>query len=170
MIEEEDNEKKCLNAAIKLLARKDYSKFKLEKKLEEKNFGTETISNVLNDLIEKKYFIEKVYQEGRIKGLIRKGYSFEAIFFKMEQEKCPTTRCEISTIAEELKIDENSILEKLIEKKVRLESENFKNKKKFREKVLRFAQSHGHNLSQADRIFEKLYQKSFPDKSIDISL
>ncbi len=157
--DEDSPRKKCYNSAIAHLARKDYSRFKLRKKLVEKGHERGTVEEVLDELIERNYLREDLYKEARIKGLLRKGYSFNAVSYKMSQEMCPATEEEIFAVAGENDLTGNDQLRELIEKKVRIDYDFVSNKKKLRERTLRYAVNRGHNISDASKFYDQIIQK-----------
>ena len=74
-MEEKENTHTAYMDAIKLLAKKDYSEYKLRKKLKEKLHDSESIDEAIQEVTEKKYLREDYYIEARIRGLMRKNYS-----------------------------------------------------------------------------------------------
>lgn len=159
--EEEDKNpfKKCFDGALAHLARKDYSRYKLKKKLKEKGYPKDIIDGVLDVLIEKNYLREDLYKEARIKGLLRKGHSFNAISYKMSQEMCPATSEEISIVAEEIGLSSSGQLWDLIEKKVRIDYPFVPNKKKLRERTLRYVVTRGHSISEASQFYDQIIKE-----------
>lgn len=148
--------KKCYNSALAFLARKDYSRSKLKKKLKERDHETAVINEVLEHLIEQKYLREDLYKEARIKGFIRKGYSFFAIERKLAAEQCVATMEEIQNFAYEINQDEDSILRELVSKKVRIDYDFVSNKNKLRDRTLRYAATRGHSVSKASEIYDQI--------------
>lgn len=157
--EEPNPYKKCYDSALAHLARKDYSRYKLKKKLKEKGHERPVIEDVLDELIEKRFLREEIYKEGRIKGLLRKGYSYNAVSYKMSQEMCPATEDEIIAVAGEMELGPDSQLWELISKKVRIDYDLVSNKKKLKERTLRYVVSRGHNLSKAAEFYDQIIQE-----------
>jgi regulatory protein len=152
----EDACKKCYQQAIKILARKDYSRFKLKNKLLEKDFQSHLIDDLLDLLIDEKYLREDYYKEARIKGMINKGYHPNYIHQKMYQENCPVTDVEIDDVLTECNTNEQDLLISLIKKKYRIMDaiDEKKNDNQKREKILRFVATKGHCPHQARRIID----------------
>lgn len=153
---EEDVSKKAFNYAIRLLSRRDYSKFKLIQKFKEKGFPPEIHDEIIDKLIEMKYLNEDEYKLARIKGFIRKGYSSDSIVLKLKQEKCFATSDEILNIFHELETNDDLIATEIVHKKYRLEKDFSSNPEKLRNKVIRYALQRGHSFSKINHILEQI--------------
>lgn len=57
----------CIDAALKMLGRRDYAVKELTQKLLEKEYETEDVTQVINRLIELKYLNDERYASGRVK-------------------------------------------------------------------------------------------------------
>lgn len=153
----EETTKQAYLYAIKLLARKDYSKFKLQTKLSDKGFPSDLSSDLVTILEEERYLREDYYKEARIRGFIHKGYHPTSIIHKMQQENCPIEMSDIDEVMEDLKISEDSILQDVIMKKIRiLESLGITDPTKKENKVIRFALSKGHSLGATKNTLREL--------------
>lgn len=157
--EEKTPHKKCYDSALAHLARKDYSRYKLRKKLIEKGHDRAVADEVLDELIDKRYLREELYREGRIKGLLRKGYSYSAVSYKMSQEMCPASEDEIAEVANEMELGPNNQLWELISKKVRIDYDFVSNKKKLKERTLRYVVSRGHSLGKAADYYDQIIKE-----------
>lgn len=135
------------NDSIKLLCRKDYSEYKLRKKLIEKNHSQEDIDEAIDSLIEMKYLREEEYRRARVLGLLYKGYAPRYIIQKMNEEKCPTTEHEIYEIMEEKNLNLSSQVQMLVEKKqrfVEIDKLSYEEKSKLKAKTMRYLISKGY--------------------------
>lgn len=128
--------------AIKLLAKRDYSEFKLRKKLIEKSFSGDEIEKAMSEVIEKGYLREDYYAEARIKGFMYKGFSIEHIIQRLAKEHVDVDRETVEKIFSEYGISKESQIQQLIEKKLRTLN---KNNPKTRAKILRFLISKGYS-------------------------
>lgn len=153
---QKDPFKKCYNSALAYLARRDYSRSKLKKKLRERDHDQDVINQVIEKLLEQNYLREDLYKEARIKGFIRKGYSFYAVGKKLAAEACSATDEEIQNVAYEMGLDEETILQELVEKKVRIDYDFVPNKQKLRDRTLRYAATRGHSVSKAAQIYDQI--------------
>lgn len=143
---EQTDTHRCYLAAIRLLARQDYSEYKLRKKLKEKKFIEEDIDKTIQEVIELNYLQEHEYRKARIRGFLRKGLADSFIFQKLAQEFCTTTQDEIDTIREEIGLSEQDQIQELLEKKLRGQNmEDLPINEKA--KVIRFLSSKGHRYN-----------------------
>lgn len=152
-------DKKCYNAALRLIARRDYSEYKLKQKLKEKSFERETINQVIETLKEENYLREDLYREARIKGLLRKGYSESVVSYKMDQERCPATVEDIQAVAEEIGLTQDRQLFELVEKKVRIDYDFVADKRKLKDRVLRYIHTRGHSVGKATQYYDQIIQE-----------
>lgn len=158
-IMENETLKKCYNSALRHLARKDYSEYKLKQKLRDKGYEGALIKEVIGILLEKNYLREDLYKEARIKGLLRKGYAFNVIEYRMSQEMCPVSEEEIYAVADEVGISKASQLQELVEKKVRIDYDFVSDKLKLKDRVLRYACLRGHPIGEVARAYENIIQE-----------
>lgn len=156
---EKKAEKKCYNAALRLIARRDYSEYKLRQKLKEKSFEKLHINSVIETLKEENYLREDLYREARIKGLLRKGYSPSVVSYKMDQERCPATLEDIQLVADEIGMTKNQQLFDLVEKKVRIDYDFVTDKRKLKDRVLRYIHTRGHSVSLASSYYDQIVQE-----------
>jgi regulatory protein len=103
--------------SLRLLTGRDYSKFKLRKKLIEKECTIEEAEQIINKLIEKNYLKENNYINSQVKRLIHKGYSLNNIVYQLNLEKIEISENIILDICEEFNIDYESEIFKLIDRK-----------------------------------------------------
>lgn len=140
------------NYSIHLIARQDYSEYKLKRKLLSKPDNTpEEVDEVIAKLREKKLINEENYKRLFIKKWISKGESFSKISMRAKAEKLELSLEEFKLIEDELGIKEGESLENLIHKKLRMKEipADFQERQKLKEKVLRFLISKGHDFGDA---------------------
>jgi regulatory protein len=156
--------KKAYNYAIRLLAKRDYSVFKMRQKFREKGYASKICDEVIDELLAKNYLQEELYIEARIKGFLRKGYAPNVILYRLSQEQCHTTQEQIESIMSSLGLNSYGQLYDTIEKKLRLDGEFIKDKEKLRQKVLRYCISRGYSISDSSRIYSEVFNDLFPNK------
>ncbi len=141
--------------AIKLLTKRDYSRFKLSQKLSEKGFTPEEIELAIEELLAKKYLREDYYLEARIKGMIRKNYGKHYIISKLatEQLDCPEEL--LNEIYQELQITPEQQITTLIAKKMRLLKLSLSNSEK-EQKLLTLLHSKGHDLEMCRPLIQEV--------------
>ena len=144
--------------ALKLLCKRDYSRYKLKEKLKGKSF--EDIDDVIDLLVEKRYLREDYYQEARVKGFMHKGYSPTWIQSKLAEEFCPTNLDFIYSIFKEYNVETQEQIDRLVSKKIPNEiPESYEDLFKMKGKILRFVLSKGHSMGAAQSVLERQIQE-----------
>lgn len=143
----------CYQASLRLLTKRDYSIYKLSKKLLEKGYDQIEVDETIDELLAKKYLKEEFYIEAFVKGHMRKGYAPSYIQQKLAQENCSCSLEFIYEIFDEYKFSEEKQIRDLIDKKYsRIDTKEFKNKAK----IMRFLLSKGHESQLAQHILSNL--------------
>jgi regulatory protein len=141
--------KKAYNYSIRLLSKRDYSVFKLSKKLRDQNFEQDVVEPTIKKLLELNYLREEQYARAKIKSLLYRGYSAQYIMRKLDQEHLKVN----SNLINEMQNDENmsfsNTIDELIQKKLRGKEipSDSENRQKLKNKVMRFLISKGHSFS-----------------------
>lgn len=140
------------NYCIHLLARQDYSEFKLRQKLRSKPQNLpEEIDEAITKIKERGLLHEENYRRLFIRKWLIKGESEDKIRRRASQEKLQLSNEEFKLAADELGVSSEDNILKLIQKKLRMKEipkdrESFY---KLREKTLRFLISKGHSYDEA---------------------
>lgn len=146
------------NYSIHLLARQDYSEYKLRQKLRSKpqNLPHE-IDEVLGKLKEKGLLREEAYRRLFIRKWMMKGEAEDKIRKRGSLERLQFEDDEFERVAQELGFTEEESLDKLIQKKLRSKEipTDFQEKLKLRDKVLRYLISKGHEYSDVKSAVSK---------------
>jgi regulatory protein len=111
--------KTSYNYSIQLLSKKDYSSFKLRKKLRQKEYEDLEIAETLDKLTDLKYLNDVEYRRDLISSLLRRSYENRYITQKLAQEELITDDNEINEIKIEIGYNTNSELLKLINLKMK---------------------------------------------------
>lgn len=147
---EESSYKRGMEYAIRILSLRDYSVYKMKKKLSDRNINPEHSEEVIDKLLELKYLREDEFTLMRIKQLLLKGYANSFILQKLSQEHLTTDDESINIMREEQDMDSDKQLHALIQKKLR--SKDIPNdpeqKMKLKNKVISFLASKGYNYDQ----------------------
>lgn len=143
--------------AIRLLSVRDYSEFKLSKKLQDKGHHQEEIAKTIERLKELNYLREHEYLRIRIKQLVIKGYSNSYVQSKCYEENITASNELINDIRHENGHENTFVIEKLIEKKLRHKTipKEFTEKQKLKAKIINFLSSKGHQLNESLPIVDK---------------
>lgn len=152
--DEDGDARRIYNYCIHLLARQDYSEYKLRQKLRSKPQNLpHMIDEVIIKLTTRGLLREDRYRRLFIRKWMMKGEAEDKIKRRGEMEKLTFEEGEFDLIAEELGFTDNDSLESLIKKKLRskiIPTDN-EEKYKLRDKVLRFLISKGHDYSDAKK-------------------
>lgn len=150
--------KKAYNYAIFLLSRRDYSIYKMKKKLQEKKYPDDVANSTIELLLEQNYLREEEYKRQRIKQLILKGYADGYIIQKLEQEKLFCEKEDLDAIrSQRHEMSTEQIIISLIEKKLRTNEipQDKWAQKKLQDKILRFLLSKGFHYSDVKAPVER---------------
>ena len=142
------------NYSIHLIARQDYSEFKLRRKLRSKKDNLpHEVEEVLVALKEKGLLKEENYRRLFIRKWMMKGESEDKIKKRGNMEKLQFVDEEFRNVELELGFTDEDSIEKLVEKKLRAKEipSNPIEKRKLQDKVLRFLISKGHDYSDAKK-------------------
>jgi SOS response regulatory protein OraA/RecX len=150
------------NYSIHLLARQDYSEFKLKQKLRsKKNNLPHEVDEVILALKNKGLLKEANYRRLFIRKWMMKGESEDKIKKRGGMEKLQFETEEFRVIELELGFTDEDSIDKLINKKLRAKDipEDYAEKRKLQDKVLRFLISKGHGFEESKRALTKFLTK-----------
>ncbi|HLT23478.1 MAG TPA: regulatory protein RecX [Bacteriovoracaceae bacterium] len=149
------------NYSIHLIARQDYSAYKLRQKLLSKpDNSKEEVDEVIEALKEKGYINEEAYKRLFVRKWMFKGESEDKIRRRGAQEKLTFTSEDFMMISQELGFNDDDSLQKLVAKKLRSKEipSDFKERQKLQDKILRFLISKGHDYSDAKDEIQKYFK------------
>ena len=149
------------NYSIHLLARQDYSEYKLRQKLRSKKDNlTHEVDEVIEALKERSLLREEAYRRLFIRKWMIKGEAAEKIKKRGAMEKLVFEEHEFELCERELGFSDEDSIEKLVAKKLRSKEipEDPKEKYKLRDKVLRFLISKGHSYEDAKHSINQYFQ------------
>jgi regulatory protein len=144
---------------IFLLSRQDYSEFKLRQKLRMKQHLPHEIDEVVEKIKGQGYLREESYRRLFIRKWMLKGESKEKIIQRGAQEKLQFEQDEFQRVAQELGTTDQDSLQRLLEKKLRGKAipQDFMEKRKLQDKVLRYLISKGHSFEAAKRSLQEIF-------------
>jgi regulatory protein len=146
------------NYSIHLLARQDYSEFKLRQKLRSKKDNLpHEIEEVIQKLNERGLLREENYRRLFIRKWMLKGEAEDKIRRRGSIEKLEFDDDEFQRVSEELGFSDNDSVQKLLAKKLRSKEipQKKEDKLKLKMKLLRFLISKGHSYDEAKHSLEK---------------
>jgi len=151
------------NYSIHLLARQDYSEFKLRRKLRSKKDNLpHEVEEVLVSLKTKGLLREANYKRLFIRKWMMKGEGEDKIKKRGHMEKLEFEENDFEDVARELGFTDDDSLEKLVSKKLRAKDipTGRKELQKLRDKTLRFLISKGHSYEEAKKSLNKFMTPS----------
>ena len=150
---------KAYSYIVKLLSSRDYSEYKLREKLKDKKFIDSEINDALNEIKNRGYLKESVYNEARVRNLMNKNYSPSYILQKLNQEHLDPNLEEIVEIFNENQVSTQDQIELLIKKKMRAntvldyEGQN---------KIIRYVLSKGHDFDESKKCLKSVLTEATP--------
>jgi SOS response regulatory protein OraA/RecX len=148
------------NYSIHLIARQDYSEYKLRQKLRSKKDNLpHEIEEVLAKLKDNGLLKEENYRRLFIRKWMMKGESMEKIIKRGAMEKLVFSPEEFEQCEQELGFTDEDSIEKLVAKKLRMKEipADFKEKMKLKDKTLRFLISKGHSYDDAKKSVQRYF-------------
>lgn len=146
------------NYSIHLLARQDYSEYKLRQKLRSKKDNLpHEIEEVIQKLNERGLLREENYRRLFIRKWMLKGEAEDKIRRRGSIEKLEFDDDEFQKVSVELGFTDNDSVEKLLAKKLRSKEipDNKVDKLKLKMKLMRFLISKGHSYDEAKHSLDK---------------
>lgn len=150
------------NYSIHLLARQDYSEFKLRQKLRSKKDNLpHEVDEVLEALKTRGLLREESYRRLFIRKWMMKGESEDKIRNRGSMEKLQFETEEFRAIELELGFGDQESIEKLIHKKLRSKviPEEYEEKMSLKNKVLRFLISKGHSYDDCKKALHQYFSR-----------
>lgn len=150
------------NYSIHLLARQDYSEYKLRQKLRSKKDNLpHEVDEVIEALKSRGLLREENYRRLFIRKWMMKGESEDKIRHRGAMEKLTFDTDEFRSIEQELGFSEIDSIEKLIAKKLRSKviPEDYQEKMGLKNKILRFLISKGHSFDDCKKALNQHFGK-----------
>lgn len=160
--EEDPDVKRIYNYCVHLIARQDYSEYKLRQKLRSKPQNLpHMIDEAITKIKAKGLLREESYRRLFIRKWMIKGEAEDKIRKRGAMEKLEFDSSEFEDAARELGISDDDNIEKLVAKKLRSKTipTDWQEKAKLRDKTLRFLISKGHGFSEAKKAIDKFMGK-----------
>ena len=163
--EENGDVRRIYNYCVHLIARQDYSEYKLRKKLRSKKQNLpHQIEEAITKIKARGLLREEAYRRLFIRKWMMKGEAEDKIRKRGSQEKLVFEDGEFEAIANELGFTDDESLEKLVQKKLRgkeIPTDRLE-KQKLRDKVTRFLLSKGHSYSDIRPVIESVMKGEMP--------
>ncbi len=144
---------------VKLLSKKDYSRFSLTQKFQAKGFSSDEIEACLQELEKKKFYQENNYTEMRVKYWLRKGYNFTMILYKAKEERLSLEMSDLKIMAHDLGYDPLEQMKNIFTKRfaAKWERDDLEPlvRQKLEQKILRYFLSKNHSLGDIKQLLQK---------------
>jgi regulatory protein len=155
---ETDQSKQLLSYAYYLLARQDYSEFKLKQKLKLKTDDHSLIDITIETIKSKGYLKEDYYRQSKIKMRLKQGKGKRLIKDELSHEMLTVDESHLNEAFLDLGVTQEEILTGMIEKKLRKvnkEELSFEEKYKLKNKILAYLARNGHSFEESNRLLKK---------------
>lgn len=152
---------KLLSYAYRLLARQDYSEFKLKQKLELRCLDHSLIEETLNDLKTSGYLREESYVRLKVKSRLKQAKSKNLILQELASENISANFEQIDEIANEYQINHDDLIRRHIEKKLKstvISELEFEEKQKLKNKILSSLVRLGHSFSASNSFLKEYFK------------
>jgi len=154
---ETDISKQLLSYAYYLLARQDYSEFKLKQKLKLKTEDHSLIEATIETIKSKGYLKEDHYRLSKIKMRLKQGKGKRLIKDELSHEMLTVDETHLNEAFLDLGTTQEEILREMIEKKLRKVNKDdlsFEEKYKLKNKILAYLARNGHSFEESHRILK----------------
>lgn len=145
------------NDSITLLAKRDYSEFKLKEKLSQRGYAPEEIDETISKLLEQNYLRPQEYRRIRIKVLLQRGHGENYIKQKLKEEHLEIEDDDIAAVKAEFNISPENQIAELIEKKLRHQTIPTDKHERYllKAKITRYLHNKGHQLSEIQHVLDQ---------------
>lgn len=157
---ETQDARRIYNYCVHLIARQDYSEYKLRQKLRSKPQNLpHMIDEAIKKIKDKGLLREESYRRLFIRKWMQKGESEEKIRMRGAQEKLTFESEEFELVEKELGFSDEDSIQKLVEKKLRSKEipSEYVEKRKLHDKVLRFLISKGHSFDDSKKALKQYF-------------
>ena len=138
--------RQALNVAVRLLTRRDHTRYEIRQKLKQRGFSSDEILAAVSECERLNYIDDERTARVYIGQLVRKGFGFRRIAIELKKKGLQGKS--IEDILEQLQteIDEREIARRVLQKKIK-SFEREADQKKRRDKIYRFLDYRGFSRS-----------------------
>ncbi len=144
----------AMNTAVRLLTRRDHTRFEIIQKLGQRGFDGGVIDRVLVECRRLDYIDDERTARVYIDQLARRGFGFRRIRFELRKKGLTGERFEIILNEHLAEIDEHEIARKVMLKKMK-SFESVEDPQKRRDKMYRFLYSRGFDASAISELIRE---------------
>lgn len=144
--ESETASRQAMNSALRMLSRRDHSRFEVRQKLKQRGFHSEAIRDAVAECERLNYIDDERTARVYIGQLLRRGFGFRRIAIELKKKGLQGRRIEDILEQQKVEIDEREIARRVLQKKIK-SFERETDRKKRRDKIYRFLDYRGFNRS-----------------------
>jgi regulatory protein len=138
--------RQALNVAVRLLTRRDHTRYEIRQKLKQRGFGPTVIKAVVAECERLNYIDDERTARVYIGQLVRRGIGFRRIAIELKKKGLQGKSIEGILEQQQSEIDEREIARRVLQKKIK-NFERESDPKKRRDKIYRFLDYRGFNRS-----------------------
>ena len=138
--------RQAMNTAVRILSRRDHSRFEVRQKLKQRGFGPEAIRAAVNECERLNYIDDERTARVYIGQLVRRGFGFRRIAVELKKKGLRGRRIEDVLEQQKVEIDECEMARRVLQKKIK-NFERETDRQKRRDKLYRFLDYRGFNRS-----------------------
>ncbi|WP_417337170.1 regulatory protein RecX [Halobacteriovorax marinus] len=155
---QESSTKNAYLYIIKLLTKRDYSKYKLANKLKTRGFSSNHIEEAIQEVEDKGYLRENEYAMSKAKSLMLKNNHPNLIISKLSEENLFVSTQELDELFQEYRQTTRVQIETIIEKKLRTTklTPDLDFFSPSIQKIIRHCLSKGHDLDEVKETFSNI--------------
>ncbi len=152
--ESEIGSRQAMNTAVRMLSRRDHSRFEVRQKLKQRGFSSEAIRAAVNECERLNYIDDQRTARVYIGQLVRRGFGFRRIAIELKKKGLQGRPIEAILEQQKVEIDEREIARRVLQKKIKSFAREADRKKR-REKIYRFLDYRGFNRSTISALIKE---------------
>jgi regulatory protein len=154
---QEIGSQQAINAAVRLLARRDHTRYEIRQKLKLRGFGSDEILAAVAECERLNYINDERTARVYIGQLVRRGFGFRRIAIELKKKGLQGPRFEDILEQQRAEIDEREIARRVLQKKLK-SFERETDRKKRRDKIYRFLDYRGFNRSIISELIREFHK------------
>ena len=152
---QETGSQQAINVAVRLLARRDHTRYEIRQKLKRRGFGSDEILAAVAECERLNYIDDERTAGVYIGQLVRRGFGFRRIAIELKKKGLQGRRIEDILEQQRVEIDEREIARHVLQKKMK-SFERETDRKKKRDKIYRFLDYRGFNRSIISELIKEV--------------
>jgi regulatory protein len=138
--------RQAMDAAVRMLTRRDHTRFEIHQKLKQRGFDSRIIQDTVAECERLNYIDDERTARVYIDQLLRRGFGFRRIAIELRKKGLQGRRIEDIVEQRRIEIDEREIARRVLKKKIK-SFERQADRKKKRDKLYRFLDYRGFDRS-----------------------